>query len=59
MKSFIPGQIPKGTLAEIKRLNHQFLNSITEAPEETAFRQDCYDRWVKSCAPKRVDGSSN
>lgn len=49
VKAFIPGQMPKAVLEEIKRMNQKFLDSITETPEDNARRQECYDRWVESC----------
>jgi len=48
-----PDRIRPRDLAELKRLQDQFLDSITENPEETAYREECHRRWVESTRPKR------
>ena len=47
-RSYIPGRIKKRDLALIRQLNKEFLDSITEKPEETARRDECMRKWLAS-----------
>lgn len=59
MKSFIPGTMSQAYLSELKRIQDQLLDSITEDPTETAYRAECERKWIESCKPRRVDAARN
>ena len=43
---------------ELRRAQKDFLDSISESPTETEYRDKCYQDWLKSTGPKeRVDGA--
>jgi hypothetical protein len=48
VKSYIPGTMSSLYLEELKRLQSNFLASITEPPEETLRRDILYNQWVES-----------
>lgn len=58
-----PDGMSQATIEELGRIQANLLDSITESPEETAYRNACYDSWVKSCHKSKktegIDGSSN
>ena len=59
MKSYIPGTMSPAYLAELKRLQDQLLDSITEDPCETQYRDACYKKWVESCFPRGERGTGS